>query len=247
MFDWSEIKRQFKTRLVLQVLCAVPAGLVGYFSTQFFDAWGVLDRFTMAMGGWFKVNVTPDQAGWSLTLVVALALYGLMLWVSWYWGPRVQTLRQSPPIVELIHIPKPSVPTWYDLERRFRELEPALQFSRIDGQTGAAGEYWRIAGGFDRDATSRFEATAAIASTRLFQDFTVEINSYPELEQETDPTIRWYKALQYIGNKYEHGPMAEQVNDDGSSGGFLYRGSILRPATVSATLCLTLASRAPQT
>src|SRR5260370_39532275 len=65
----------------------------------------------------------------------------------------------------------PKLPTWLELEQRFKELEPALQFSRIDGQTGSAGEYWRIAGSAGRDAEDRFNAVAAMASARLFREF----------------------------------------------------------------------------
>ena len=136
-----------------------------------------------------------------------------------------------------------ALPTWFELEQRFRELEGPLQFMRIDGQTGAAGEYWRLAGGPSGDAERRFNAVAAIASARLFQDLPSEIRQFPELESETDPVIRWYKALRYIGERYKDNRYAEQINDDGTSGGFIFSGSIDQPAAASATLCLELASR----
>jgi hypothetical protein len=135
--------------------------------------------------------------------------------------------------------------TWYELEQRFRQLETALQFSRIDGQTGDAGEHWRIAGGAGRDAEERFNALARIASSKLAEDFGSELGQFPELVSETDPVIRWYKALQYIGRRFEHRSYAEQKNADGSSAGLIFLGSIDKPASASATLCLQLAARAP--
>lgn len=137
----------------------------------------------------------------------------------------------------------PKSPSWSKLEQRFKDLEPALQSARIAGQTGAAGEHWRLAGASSGDARRRFNAVAAMASTRLFQDFPSEIRRFPELESESDPVIRWYKALQFIADRYEDYRYAEQINDDGSSGGFIFTGSIDQPATASATFCLELASR----
>lgn len=144
--------------------------------------------------------------------------------------------------------PSPTSPSWCELEQRFRELEPLMQYARIDGQTGAAGEYWRIAGGAERDAERRFIAIAAIASNRLFQDFHDIVITHTDLAQESDPAIRWYKALRDIGGRYEHSHRhLEQRNNDGSSGGFIFIGTINLPAAASATFCLELAARAPQT
>ena len=157
-----------------------------------------------------------------------------------YFGGGKEQIEHRTPATES---DEPAPPTWFELEQRFRELEAPLQFMRIDGQTGAAGEHWRLAGGPSGDAGRRFHAVAAMASTRLFQDFPSEIRRFSELESESDPVIRWYKALQFIADRYEDYRYAEQINDDGSSGGFIFTGSIDQPATASATLCLELASR----
>jgi hypothetical protein len=134
--------------------------------------------------------------------------------------------------------------SWHELERRFQELEPLLQYTRIDGQTGAAGEHWRMAGSAGRDAEDRFEAVARMASEKLFLEMENEVDQYNDLASESDPLIRWYKALQYIGRRYEtSGHIVREMNDDGSPGGFIYTGSINSPAAASATLCLALASR----
>ena len=84
---------------------------------------------------------------------------------------------------------------------------------------------------------------AAMASTRLFQDFPSEVGRFPDLDSESDPVIRWYKALRFIGGRYEEGHSAQQTNDDGSSGGWIFMGSIQQPAAASATLCVELAAR----
>jgi hypothetical protein len=135
-------------------------------------------------------------------------------------------------------------PTWSELERRFQELEPLLQYTRIDGQTGSSGDHWRMAGSAGRDAEDRFEAVAKMASAKLFQELPDEVAQYNELASESDALVRWYKALRYIGRRYEASPhIFQDTNEDGSSAGFIHLGSINRPAAASATLCLSLASR----
>ena len=62
------------------------------------------------------------------------------------------------------------MPSWEHFEQRFSRLEEALQFSRIDGQTGAAGEYWRIAGPPNPEAEDRFIALTGMASAKLGDD-----------------------------------------------------------------------------
>ena len=137
--------------------------------------------------------------------------------------------------------------TWFDLEGRFKELEEAMRFTRIDGQTGAAGEDWRLAGIPEGDASRRFMAIAAMASAKLFEDFPGGVNTHPELRAEQDPVIRWYKALQFIAGRYEQHRPAQQIDDDGIPAGTIFTGTIERPAEVSATLCLELASRPKET
>ena len=67
---------------------------------------------------------------------------------------------------------KPSkLPTWDELAARFSQLEPALQFSRIDGQTGAAGEHWRIAGAPARDHFSARRRVTDPLSNACFSGF----------------------------------------------------------------------------
>lgn len=144
---------------------------------------------------------------------------------------------------EPLKAPAPSGPTWLELEKRFNDLEPVLQFSSIHGQTGSSGEYWRVAGGHGRDAEDRFNAVAAMASAKLFREFGDEVDRRPELARETDPAIRWYKALQYIGGRYREHHVGREVNDDGSYAGHIYTGMIEHPAAASATLCLAIASR----
>jgi hypothetical protein len=118
-----------------------------------------------------------------------------------------------------------------------------MQFMRIDGQTGAAGESWRVAGGAAGDAERRFNALAAMASRRLFQDFPPEVGRHSDLELENDPVVRWYKALRDIGGRYEQSHYAQEIDEDGTPGGLIFTGSIQQPAAISATLCLQLASR----
>ncbi len=133
--------------------------------------------------------------------------------------------------------------TWIELEGRFRELETSFQFARIDGQTGAAGEHWRIAAVSPRDETAiRFQRLAEIAGRKLASNFDEFLNDYPLVKEEQDPIRRWYKALRYIANRWYSGFYARQTDDSGNSAGFIFMGSIRQPAAASATLCLRLSS-----
>ena len=121
-----------------------------------------------------------------------------------------------------------SLPTWLELEQRFNDLHPALQFSRIDIVTGASGEHFTIAGAADRESIDRFKAVAGIAGARLQRDFPDEIGRHQQLARESDPLMLWYKALRHIG---------------GSGAATVFIGTIDQPAAASANLCRTMATR----
>jgi hypothetical protein len=199
--------------------------------------------------------VTICAAALTQTMLVAGLIAGFVLLAVAAFGVAVHFVRQyltkpepprGPAPVGIRTPSKPLPPTWYELEQRFKDLEPALQYSRIDGQTGAAGEHWRIAGGASRDVQNRFNAVASLASLRLALDFPQKVQEHSKIADEPDLAIRWYKALQYLAGRYEHGLILEQTHDDGSSGGFLITGTIYKPAEASATLCLEMAAQATQ-
>src|SRR5687768_13485171 len=110
---------------------------------------------------------------------------------------------------------------WAQLESDFRALAPAFQCSRLDLQWGAAGEHWRIAG-YVGPADSRFRALARIAGKRLiilkFAPGTQELLDVP------DDASRWIRALKHLTGALEQGHPAQQLNQDGSSAGWIYTG-----------------------
>lgn len=130
---------------------------------------------------------------------------------------------------------------WSDLEREFSALTQPLRDARLDGQSGAAGDHWRVAAAFDQLAASRFEVLAEAAG-RLLTLEGIPLHEVPA--QESDPAFRWYKFLQHHTQFFEFRSPAQQINDDGSSAGWLYSGWINSPARVSALACLQLATRA---
>jgi hypothetical protein len=138
-------------------------------------------------------------------------------------GKRPYAMAQLPPTPSL-----QSLPTWLELEQRFRELQPALQASRIDIVTGSSQEHFTIAGAADREAIDRFKAVASIAGARLQRDFPDEIDRREQPAQRSDPSMLWYKALRHIG---------------GSAAATVFIGTIDQPAAASANLCQTMASR----
>jgi hypothetical protein len=134
--------------------------------------------------------------------------------------------------------------TWHELERRFQYLESTLRGARLDRQTGAAGEYWRVAAASDRLATSRFEVLSRAAGRKLRSDAEFLRIAVPAEVMEDDPEdkIVWYRALALCTGFYENGLVGLQENDDGSRAGAIYTGNINNPAGVAATYCLELAS-----
>lgn len=136
------------------------------------------------------------------------------------------------------------MPTWRELEHDFRELEPAFQFSRLDIQWGSAGVHYRIAGRPDVNAESRFEALSRMAGEKLSQ--TPEPpEQYHEVLSEPNSVHRWYKAIWKLGQSFETGFIAQELDKNGNVVGYIYTGHIDRPAAAAATFCLELASRFP--
>jgi hypothetical protein len=134
------------------------------------------------------------------------------------------------------------MPTWIELETRFLELEPSLRSSRLDRQTGVAGEYWRIAASFDRLASSRFEALSRIAGRKLLEQAGGEEALSGELKAAPSDDIRWYRALVTCTGFYEHGFTGYQTDEQGNYTGAILSGHLPNPAGVAAAYCLELSA-----
>ena len=138
---------------------------------------------------------------------------------------------------------KRSLPSWSELETRFKELETALKGAQIIAQSGSSGEHWRLAPVLNHEAKRLFEVLATMAGERLLQDFPAEVEKHQPVKMENDPLIRWYKALANIAQRYEFGQEEKERKEDGSFAGLLHTGYIRDPASASATFCLELASK----
>ena len=134
---------------------------------------------------------------------------------------------------------------WLELERRFRALAPALQFARLDAQWGAAGEYWRVAGAGNSTVVQQFEILATLAGQNLAKALAAVNQSGPPLLHVADAKHRWYGLLKESSPAFGNCSYGEQKNDDGSSAGFIYTGSIHPVAEASANLCLSLHASHP--
>jgi hypothetical protein len=135
--------------------------------------------------------------------------------------------------------------TWLDLEARFRALEPALQFCRLDAQWGAAGEYWRIAGNVSPMARQEYELLSGVAGQFLEQVYSSKIEKEQALLAIVDTRTRWYNLLKQTSPVFGDRSYGEQLNDDGSSAGFIYTGSLNSMAAAAANLCLALQASHP--
>lgn len=133
---------------------------------------------------------------------------------------------------------------WIELEPRFRGLVPRLKHTRLDDQTGAAGEHWRLAGGYDREAERQFETLSVLAG-RLLAKAIVGRSDIKSILEGSDPRIHWYRALKAYSGSHETGFPAYQANDAGENLGWIYSGSILNIGEVAANVCLYLQAHHP--
>jgi hypothetical protein len=212
------------SRVTLSVVAVVVADLTVRLFFRETPGWFLIEAALTAVGislAW-RFGDSPDASTWAKAPRVLTAGFLKQLKV----GKRApaNATAQLPPEPSL-----QSLPTWPELEQRFKELQPALQSSRIDLVVESSGEHFTIAGGADPESVGRFKAVAGMAGARFQRDFPDEIGRHQQLAQESDPLMLWYKALQYIG---------------GSGAATVFIGTIDQPAAASANLCRTMASRA---
>ena len=134
--------------------------------------------------------------------------------------------------------------SWFELEKKFLELEPALRFARLDRATSSAGEYWDVKAVSDPVARTRFESLATMAGRKLATIFTFE--SLPdELRNAPNDRSRWYHFLckhhQFYEQMHHYGI---ESNGQGKKRIWLY-GSVANLAEASAACCLEVASMCP--
>lgn len=135
---------------------------------------------------------------------------------------------------------------WLDFEKRFKELAPDLKNSRIDDQTGAAGEYWRVAGiSANRESIQEFETLCMITGRELTNALK-DKEQYSKIIDHEDPKIRWYRLLKMHSQSYHRDISGYQTEEDGSKG-WIHGGSISNIGNGSANLCLWLEAKHPIT
>ena len=135
--------------------------------------------------------------------------------------------------------------SWHELEQRFRALAPALRHYRLDAQWGAAGEFWRITGSTNGPTTTEYEILSTMVGQLLERMLSKKIEADKTLLAIVDPKIRWYNALKLLSPSFGGFSYGEQTNDDKSSAGFIFTGSIRPFAEASANLCLTFHTKPP--
>jgi len=130
---------------------------------------------------------------------------------------------------------------WSELEADFRALRAAgYDDARLDHQHGAAGEHWRVAGGVSRQQIQQFEALVRMAGQKILE--VPAAGDWPDVIEEHDPTVRWYRALQHVSGAYRFEGYGMQKDDDGNDAGAIYLGRIESLFVTSATLCTKLES-----
>jgi hypothetical protein len=133
--------------------------------------------------------------------------------------------------------------TWQELDKQFQALSPALASARLDIQWGAAGEYLRVAAYFDVEAKERFRALSMLAGDKLARCLPPDSEVHKLILAESDPALRWWKALWHLSKSFQFGFMGFQKTDTGEDAGTIYTGSINNPTIASATLAIEMLAR----
>ncbi len=123
--------------------------------------------------------------------------------------------------------------SWHDVERQFRDLETALEQSRLERQWNTASEEWRLGGRMDIEAAKRFHAAAGAAGA-LLADAGAAIPD--EVTSAPDAETRWFRALWLMGGPHDP-PVVGMMSMHGTaSGGPVSLGRVRKPAHASAVL-----------
>lgn len=131
--------------------------------------------------------------------------------------------------------------TWQKLREEFQDCEEALRFVRIDYQWGASGTYYRPAGMLGAAKLKQFESLCSFAGTKLSEIQPEEISE--AVLALSSPVDRWYEALRQYSGLFITGPIARQLNEDGSSAGHIFTGSIHDPVQASVICALQLSEK----
>ena len=94
----------------------------------------------------------------------------------------------------------------------------------------------------DQLAIQQFEVLASFAGQSLERVLKPEIEAEILLLNISDARIRWYNLLKQSSPTFGNLSYGEQFDEVGSSGGFIFTGSIHKFADASANLCLSLHS-----
>lgn len=129
------------------------------------------------------------------------------------------------------------MPTWGELEKEFTEIGDSFRDTRLDFQWGDSGDHWRLAGSSDIYSKLRFEALARIGGEKLLEENISE--KHPDLIEENDSIIRWYKAVKNICEIFRFGFISDMIEND-IVVGHIFTGSIDRIAEASTLLCLKM-------
>lgn len=129
---------------------------------------------------------------------------------------------------------------WSQLRTEFETLREPLRLYRLDYQWGAAGIYYRLAGGSSSHATRRFEILSDIASHKLLE--LPEGTVSQAVLDAPNPASRWYETLRHHSGAFEFGFVGKQTDEAGTDHGNIYTGTLSLPAESSALVCLKFSS-----
>ncbi|ELR8704625.1 hypothetical protein V4T45_004233 [Vibrio vulnificus] len=132
--------------------------------------------------------------------------------------------------------------SWLDFEHRFRTLAPVLQYHRLDDQTGAAGEWWRVAGQPCK-SVEEFELLCELAGEQLIELLKLE-SEYGNIISGDRPQWAWYRMLKKHTSSYEIGTSGYEIDENGSKN-WIHTGTLYHIGESSANLALWLNIKYP--
>jgi hypothetical protein len=74
---------EFRKRLLISLGVLLITLPLNYSGQRALREWGILDSVAIGLGDWLKIHIAPEQAAWTVAVIISLAAYGLVLWLIW--------------------------------------------------------------------------------------------------------------------------------------------------------------------
>jgi hypothetical protein len=148
-----------KTNLAVSAVGAILGLPLAYITHRVLTKWGALDEFSDDLGDYLKVHVEPSDAGWVLAWILAIIVYGLLLWFVWHTKkPRPEP--DALPITPVLPPPPTPAPSNNTFVNAGHGIMPTGHGNTIVGATDANGNVKYSQGGVAIGAGAQADSTS---------------------------------------------------------------------------------------